>query len=198
MLLGDGLMGQVMEPVVFPDPIDLDALPKKDYILDGAKGRAPRKIFSMYLGQQGELLDHNWKLQAKYAEIEANEQRWENYLTDDADIVVVAYGSASRIAKSAIHELREKGHKIGLFRPITLWPYPTKHLRALTDKTKKIAVFELCAGQMVEDVMLAVGERAEIYFHGVPGGVIPTPAEAVDFLTSVATGDGKVGRRIEL
>ena len=111
---------------------------------------------------------------------------------------MVAYGTASRIARAAIDKLREQGLKVGMFRPITLWPYPMKELRAVAEKADKVAVFELCAGQMVEDVMLAVGERADIFFHGVPGGIIPTPAEVEAFLESVANGDGKVGRRVEL
>ena len=114
MLLGDGLMGQVMEPVIFPDPIDLKDLPPKDYILDGCAGREPRAIFSMLLGQKGELYYHNLKLQAKYDEITANEVRWETYRTDDAEVMVVAYGTASRISRAAVDELREKGVKAGL------------------------------------------------------------------------------------
>ena len=198
MLLGDGLMGQVMEPVIFKDPIDVNSLPKKDYILDGAAGREPRKVFSMRLGQQGELKDHNFMLQAKYDLIAEKETRFEEYLTEDAEIVVVAYGSASRIARSAIDELREAGVKAGLFRPITLYPFPKAQLRALASGGRKIAAFELSMGQMVEDVMLSVGERSPIYFFGVPGGVIPTPADVTDFLNSVLAGDGKVGRRVEI
>lgn len=198
MLMGDGLMGQVMEPVIFPDAIELDKSERPDCFLDGCEAREPRKLFSMYLGQQGELMHHNEKLQAKYAEITEKETRFETYLCDDAEIVVVAYGSASRIAKSAINALREQGYKIGLFRPITLWPYPMKQLRAVAEKADKVAVFELCAGQMVEDVVLSVLERAEINFFGVPGGVIPTPDDVEEFLKSVAAGDGKIGRRIEV
>ena len=198
MLLGDGLMGQVMEPVVFKDPIDPESLPKKDYILDGAEGREYRKIFSMFLGQQGELRDHNLKLQAKYEEIAKNEIRFEEYLTDDAEIIVVAYGSASRIGRAAIDDLREQGVKAGLFRPITLYPYPTRQLRALATSGRKICVFELCLGQMVEDVMLSVGERAPIYFYGEPGGIIPTPDDVSAFLKSTLAEDGKVGRRVEI
>ena len=198
MLLGDGLMGQVMEPVSFKDPVDLDSLPKKDYILDGPKGREPRRVFSMLLGQQGELKDHNFKLQEKYDEIAKNEMRYEEYLTDDAELIVVAYGSASRIARAAIEDLRENGVKAGLFRPITLYPYPKKQLRDLAGEGRKVAVFELCMGQMVEDVMLSVGERSPIYFFGVPGGVIPTPDDVSAFLTSTLADDGKVGRRVEI
>ncbi len=198
MLLGDGLMGQVMEPVVFPDPIDPESLPKKDYILDGCQGREPRALFSMLLGQKGELYYHNLKLQEKYDRITENERRWEEYLCKDADLIVVAYGTASRIARAAIQELRDEGVKAGLFRPITLWPYPKPALRDLARDGRKVAVFELSLGQMVEDVMLSVGERAEIYFYGIPGGLIPTPAEIAEFLRSSLAGDGKVGRRIEI
>jgi 2-oxoglutarate ferredoxin oxidoreductase subunit alpha len=198
MLLGDGLMGQVMEPVKFKDPVDLANLPKKDWALDGAKGRDPRRIYSMFLGQQGELKDHNFKLQAKYDQIAEKETRWEEYLTDDAELIVVAYGSASRIAREAINELRESGVKAGLFRPITLYPYPKKQLRALAKPGRKVAVFELCMGQMVEDVMLSVGERSPIYFFGVPGGVIPTPDDVLEFLNSTLAEDGKVGGRVEI
>ncbi|UCF86496.1 MAG: 3-methyl-2-oxobutanoate dehydrogenase subunit VorB [Desulfobacteraceae bacterium] len=198
MLLGDGLMGQVMEPVIFPDFIDLDDLPKKDWILNGCEDREPRALFSMLLGQKGELYYHNMDLQKIYDRITAEEQRWETKKTDDAEIIVVAYGTAARIAESAMDELRNEGLAVGLFRPITLWPYPIDALRELAQNGCKVTVFELCLGQMVEDVVLSVGERAEIYFYGVPGGVIPTPAEVAAFLRSVAKGDGKVGRRIEV
>ena len=198
MLLGDGLMGQVMEPVVFPDFIDLNDLPEKDWALNGCEGREARAIFSMLLGQKGELYYHNLHLQEKYDQITAEEQRWETHKTDDAEIIVVAYGTAARIAETAIDKLRAEGMAVGLFRPITLWPYPTATLRELASKSRKVAVFELSMGQMVEDVILSVGERAEIYFYGIPGGMIPTPDDVSGFLRSTAEGDGKVGRRIEV
>jgi len=198
MLLGDGLMGQVMEPVVFPDFIDLKDLPEKDWALRGCKGREARAVFSMILGQQGELYRHNLDLQKKYDRITAEEQRWETKYAEDAELIVVAYGTAARIAESAIEDLKTEGINAGLFRPISLWPYPLHALRELSKKAPKVAVFELCLGQMVEDVILSVGERAEIYFHGVPGGLIPTPAEVAEFLRSTVKGDGKVGRRIEV
>jgi 2-oxoglutarate ferredoxin oxidoreductase subunit alpha len=187
-----------MEPVVFRDPVRLEDLPKKDWILTGCAGREPRAIFSMYLGQQGELYQHNLRLQEKYDRITAKEQRWETIQTDDAEIIVVAYGTAARIAESAMEELRGQGLAVGLFRPITLWPYPKTALRQLATGGRKVAVFELCLGQMVEDVMLSIGERAEIYFYGIPGGIIPTPADVAEFLRSAAAGDGKVGRRIDV
>jgi len=196
MILGDGLMGQVMEPVVFPDPIDIATLPKKDWALTGCRGREPRALFSMMLNV-GILHQHNFHLQEKYDEITANEQRWETVMTDDASLLVVAYGTPARIVESAIEELRAEGMAAGLFRPITLWPYPVAPLRNLADRIGKVAVFEFSMGQMLEDVVLSVGDRAEIYFHGVPGGVIPTPSDVAQFLRSAIKGDGKVGRRIE-
>ncbi len=198
MLLGDGLMGQVMEPVVFPDFIDLEDLPKKDWILDGCKDREPRALFSMLLGQDGQLYKHNLHLQEKYDRITANELRWETKTRDEDEMIIVAYGTAARIAESAIEELRAENLNVGLFRPITLWPYPMAPLRELASKVSKVAVFELCMGQMVEDVVLSVGDRAEIHFYGLPGGIIPTPADVADFLRSAARGDGKVGRRIDV
>jgi 2-oxoglutarate ferredoxin oxidoreductase subunit alpha len=196
-ILGDGLMGQVMEPVVFPDPIDPSSLPKKDWVLDGCKGREPRAIFSMLL-DVNVLYQHNLDLQKKYDRITDQEQRWETIMTDDADLVVVAYGTAARIAQSAIEELRAGGMAAGLFRPITLWPYPTPALRSLSERVKKIAVFEFSMGQLLEDVILSVGDRAEIHFYGLPGGIIPTPADVAEFIKSASRGDGKVGRRIDV
>ena len=197
MILGDGLMGQVMEPVVFPDFIDLNALPEKEWVLDGCKGREPRAIYSMILNVNL-MHQHNLHLQEKCDLITAQEQRWETVQTDDAEIVVVAYGTAARIAESAMEELRGEGMPVGLFRPITLWPYPTPALRGMAKRVKKIAVFEFCLGQMLEDVILSVGDRAEIYFYGLPGGIVPTPAEVGEFIKSAARGDGKIGRRIEV
>jgi len=196
VLLGDGLLGQVMEPVVFPDPIDVGTLPKKEWALTGCKGRDPRALFSMLLNVD-DLYRHVLHLQEKYDAITAKEQRWETAMTEDADLLVVAYGTPARIAESAIEELRSEGIKAGLFRPITLWPFPSTPLRNLAAQIGKVAVFELSMGQMLEDVILAVGDRAEIYFHGVPGGVIPTPSNVAHFFRSALNGDGKLGRRIE-
>jgi 2-oxoglutarate ferredoxin oxidoreductase subunit alpha len=95
-----------------------------------------------------------------------------------------------------MEDLRAEGLRVGLFRPITLWPFPTLPLRELAAKTPKVAVFEFSLGQMVEDVILSVGERSEIYFHGVPGGIVPTPADIGEFFRSVLKGDGRMGRRI--
>ncbi|MBW2030430.1 MAG: 3-methyl-2-oxobutanoate dehydrogenase subunit VorB [Deltaproteobacteria bacterium] len=197
MILGDGLMGQVMEPVSFPDFIDLENLPVKEWALRGCQGREPRAIFSMLLDVE-RLYRHNLELQDKYDRITREEQRWESDVPDGAEMVVVAYGTAARIAESAIEEARDKGLVAGIFRPITLWPFPSAPLRDLAAKAGKVAVFEFSMGQMVEDVILSIGSRAEIYLYGLPGGIIPTPAQVAEFLLSVAREDNKVGRRIEI
>jgi 2-oxoglutarate ferredoxin oxidoreductase subunit alpha len=197
MLVGDGLMGQMMEPVVFQDFLDLKDLPPKDWILDGCNGRPPRAIYSLLM-EPSVLYQHNLHLQEKYERMAANEIRFETYLIDDAELIVVSYGTASRIARGAINRLRRDGYKVGLFRPISLWPFPKLALRALAGKGIKVGVFELSLGQMVEDVIISVGGRAEIYLQGVPGGPIPTPAEVGEFILSALRGDGRVGRRVEV
>jgi 2-oxoglutarate ferredoxin oxidoreductase subunit alpha len=197
MILGDGLIGQMMEPVVFPDPIDLKGLPPKDYILDGCQGRPPRAIYSMLLDPPA-LYAHNLRLQEKYDRMTAEEVRFDTYMAEDAEVLVVSYGTASRIAKGAINRLRREGLKVGLFRPISLWPFPKQALRDRVGGGRKVAVFELSMGQLVEDVIISVGGRSEIYFQGIPGGPIPTPAEVADFVLSVIRGDGRVGRRVEV
>ncbi len=197
MILGDGLMGQMMEPVIFRDPIDPKELPPKDYILDGCKGREPRAVFSMLLDPPT-LYQHNMKLQRKYDEITAREVRYDTYRVDDAELILVAYGTASRIAKGAVNRLRREGFRVGLFRPVTLWPYPKEALRALAKGGAKIGVFELSVGQMVEDVLMSVGSTSEVYLHGIPGGPIPTPADVAQFALSVLKGDGLVGRKVEI
>ena len=197
MILGDGLIGQMMEPVVMPEFRSLESLPAKPWAMTGCAGRGTNSMYSLILDPP-KLHQHNFKLQEKYDRITAKEIRWDTYLVDDAELVVVAYGTSSRVAKGAINKMRKEGKKVGLFRPITLWPYPYKALRALTDKVKSFAVFEMSMGQMVEDVMLAVAERAEVFFHGVPGGVVPSPADAAAYLESVLKNDGRVGRRVQI
>lgn len=197
MILGDGLMGQMMEPVAFRDPIDPRELPPKQYILDGCEGREPRAVFSMLLDPPT-LYRHNLKLQAKYEEMAAREIRYETYQAEDAELILVAYGTASRIAKGAVNRLRREGLRVGLFRPVSLWPYPKDALRSLAKGGVKIGVFELSVGQMVEDAIMSVGGRCEVHLYGIPGGPIPTPADVAEFAVSVIKGDGRVGRKVEI
>ncbi len=176
MMLGDGMMGQIKEPVLFPDPIDPKKLPKKEWALRG-RGNGPSRFLASLVLDPQKMEDHNWNLFRKYEEIAQNETRFETYCTEDADIIAVAYGTTARVAKGAIHQLRDQGLKAGLVRPITLWPFPDEILRDLSKKVKRFLVLEMSTGQMVEDVRLALEGRAEVLFYGRPGGIIPEPDE---------------------
>jgi 2-oxoglutarate ferredoxin oxidoreductase subunit alpha len=176
IMLGDGMLGQMMEPVELPPEIQLKKLPHKDWTLTGAKGRPSRFIRSLILDTTEEE-EHNWKLMRKYEKITKEELRWETFFTDDAKMIVVAFGIAARIAKGAIKRAREEGLKVGLFRPISLWPFPSKAIKDLTKRTKHFFVFEMNMGQMVEDVKLALEGSGEVHFYGRPGGVVLTPLE---------------------
>ena len=175
-LLADGILGQAMEPVV-PQFPTVDRVPA-DWIIEGAEDRAPRVVRSLHL--QPEALEQaNDVLQATYARIVATEQRWATEEADDADILLVAYGTAARIARTAIERAREVGLKAGLFRPITLWPFPVEALRSVAAGKRAILVVELSAGQMVEDVRLAIEGAVPVLFHGRTGGMVPSPDEVV-------------------
>ncbi|MFH1454557.1 MAG: 3-methyl-2-oxobutanoate dehydrogenase subunit VorB [Armatimonadota bacterium] len=175
-ILTDGMLGQLMEPVEFTEytPKKFD----KSWATTGCKGREPNIISSIHLEPQ-ELEKHNEKLQAKYAKIKEKEQRAEEFMTDDAEILIVAYGTLARIAKSAVKAARAKGIKAGLLRPITLWPFPDKHFENLK-KWKKVLVTEMSAGQMVEDVKLVINGRLPVSFYGRMGGMVPTVEEILD------------------
>ncbi len=174
MILADGLLGQMMEPVELPAPRDPASLPAKPWAATGAKGRAPNIILSFDLSPD-KLKQMNLDLQAKYDAIRKSEVRYEETETKDADIVIVAYGSTARIAKTTLRLARAEGIRLGLFRPITLWPYPYDALRALAGRAHTILTVEMSAGQMWEDVRLAVAERAATPLYGEMGGIVPTP-----------------------
>jgi 2-oxoglutarate/2-oxoacid ferredoxin oxidoreductase subunit alpha len=174
MLLADGMLGQMMEPVLLPEPIDVSRLPKKEWATTGAAGREPNIILSFDLDPEV-LKQMNLRLQEKYREIEAKEVRFEEVETEDAQIIIAAYGTIARIAKSVVQMARAEGIRLGLFRPITLWPFPYEPLRALSRRVETILTVEMSAGQMWEDVRLAVAERAATPFYGELGGVVPTP-----------------------
>lgn len=183
MVLADGVLGQMMEPVVFPDKVDIKEYPK-DYILDGARGREPRIIRSLYL-VEGVLEKHNEKLQAKYVRVMEAEQRSQAIDTDGAELVLVACGTSARACLAAMATLRAQGHKVGLLRPITLWPFPQDALSEISAKTKKFLVVEMNAGQMVEDVRLHTAHDAQVHFYGRMGGGVPTPEEIVQNATEI-------------
>ncbi len=191
MILQDGMMGQMMEPVVLPDPLDPGTLPPKPWVLDGARGRPSRVIKSLLLDP---LVEEalNWKLFHRYNEITKVVQAAQTFMTDDADLAVIAYGTAARIAKGAVKRARQAGLKAGLFRPITLWPFPKDRLLELSRRIKHFLVFEMSTGQMVEDVRLSLEGAGTVHFYGRPGGPIATPQELEDVIKEVV---GKYGTR---
>jgi len=181
MIVADGVMGQVMEPVVptFRTPPRVPG----GWELSGADGRPSRVVKSMHLLPE-DLERHNRALQAKYATISEREVRWAGEDLDDAEIAIVAYGTAARIARTAVERAREQGMRVGTFRPITLWPFPSSALEALSPKLRAILVVELSTGQLIEDVRLAVEGRTPVFFHGRTGGMVPTPGEVLSALRS--------------
>lgn len=177
MILADGVLGQMMEPVVFEErePINVD----KSWATTGAKDRQ-RNIITSYnlqneVGEQKALY-----MESKYKAIKEKEQRWEEYYMEDAEYVMVAYGTSARVVKGAVEELREKGEKVGMIRPITLWPYPDKAFEPILDKVKGYVVVEMSAGQMVEDVRLIVNGKAPVEFYSRQGGITPQHEEIVE------------------
>jgi 2-oxoglutarate ferredoxin oxidoreductase subunit alpha len=173
MILGDGVIGQMMEPVELPEFAPKQ--PDKPWALTGAKkGQPPKVIRSLFMlpGEDGMLEQHNYDLKAKYDRMAEHEVLSESAHMDDAEIAVVAFGTAARIAKSAIAIVRQEGLKVGLIRPITLFPFPEKVIAKAAEKVAHILVVEMNLGQMVEDVRLSVNGRTPVLFYGRPGGAI--------------------------
>jgi 2-oxoglutarate ferredoxin oxidoreductase subunit alpha len=174
MVIGDGMIGQMMEPIEFNEPVKRE-LPEKDWATVGTKGaRKPNIINSLAL-DPAELEKHNIKLQAKYKEMEENEVRYEMYNMEGAEVVMVSYGTTARIVKNAIAALKEEGINVGLIRPITLWPFPHKAFEEIPATTKALLSVEMSMGQMIDDVKIASSGRWPVHFYGRSGGMIPTP-----------------------
>jgi len=178
VILADGILGQMMEPIVF-DKKPRRKLPAKDWALTGADGREQNIVRSLWLGEKV-LEQLNYKLQDKYEQIEKNEVLCEQYEVDDAEIVVVAYGVAARIVRSAVARARQQGIKVGWIRPITLWPFPTEQISRAAEDLKVFLTVEMSCGQMVEDVKLAVAGKAPVLFYGRPGGGVPSIDEILE------------------
>lgn len=175
-VVADGAIGQMMEPAELPPMRDLPKT-RPSWALTGAQGREKNVITSLYLGAD-QLEQLNKELQAKLRLIEmAGEVRYEKFHADDADIVLVAFGTAARVAQTAVKRLRAQGLSVGLLRPVTLWPFPKEPLAALTAQAKAFLVVEMNAGQMVHDVREIVGHRQPVEFYGRMGGAIPMPDE---------------------
>ncbi len=188
MLLADGMLGQMMEPVMLPEP--KGALPEKPWATSGHKNKRAHNIMdSLYLTAE-ELEDLNVARFERYEAILRDEQRAELFMADDADIVLVAFGASARIARSAVAAAREKGIKAGLVRPITLWPFPVNALEQVIPHTKLFLSVEMNMGQMVDDVRLVSAGRVPVEFFGRTGGIIPTPVEV---LAKIEELSGKAG-----
>jgi 2-oxoglutarate ferredoxin oxidoreductase subunit alpha len=188
IILGDGMLGQMMEPLTIKSQIpNPKSQIKKPWALTGCKDRKPNIIKSFYM-VEGDLERFNLILQKKYQTIQQKEQRYEGLLLDDAQVILVAYGTMARIAKSVVHKLRKKGKKVGLIRPITLWPFPKKIFQRLaisdtcpSGRRERLAflVIEMSYGQMLEDVKLTINGKAKVEFLGRAGGGIPTEEEII-------------------
>lgn len=188
MILGDGALGQMMEPVAF-NPSSAAPV-EKLWAAGGLRGRkTPNIINSLHL-QPDSLEKHNNLLQNKYELITQNEVRFEELYTEDAELILVAYGITSRIARSAMDKARAEGMKVGMFRPISLWPFPTEPLARLAKTAKSFLAVELSAGQMVEDVKLAVLGTAPVHFYGRTGGIMPSPKAVYQKIVQVMNEKG--------
>lgn len=187
MILADGMLGQMMEPVEFKENISLE-LPNKSWAANGHKNKRKHNVISsLYLTPQ-KLENLTLKRYKKYEKIKESEQLAEEYLLDDADIILVSYGASSRISKSAVDMARKQGIKAGVIRPITLWPFPIKFIQKYIKQANKFLCVEMSMGQMVDDVRIAVNGLKPVYFYGRTGGIIPTPNEVLNEIKRLASG----------
>jgi 2-oxoglutarate ferredoxin oxidoreductase subunit alpha len=193
MILGDGVLGQMMEPVELS--MITSKQMEKPWALTGAKGRPGKAIRSLFMlpGEDGMLERHNYKLKAKYDRMAEREVMCETMRTEDAEIAVVAFGTSARIAKTAVSLAREEGVKAGLIRPITLFPFPEKIIAKAAESVKRFLVVEMNMGQMLEDVKLAVNGKAEVSFYGRPGGALLAVEDIVSAIRNAAPAEA--GRR---
>jgi 2-oxoglutarate ferredoxin oxidoreductase subunit alpha len=180
MILLDGILGQMVEPIVTEEYRPLFDPPVQDYILDGCKGRKPRIIKTLHLQPADALVEVNRRLVAKYKRISGELKLCEDFQTDDARLVVSAYGITAQVSKGAVLQARSKGMKVGLIRPITLWPFPEAPFVKAAKTAEKFLVVEMSNGQMIEDVRLAEQCRRPVEFFGVGGGWYPTIEEVLE------------------
>jgi len=176
VILADGSLGQMMEPAELPPMLPLK--PRPEWALGGARGRERNVISSIYLDPLDEEA-FNQKLVTRYKQIEQQEVRYHEVAMEDAEFAVIAFGTAGRVAQSAVSAARKSGLKVGLHRPISLYPFPSDRIRQIAQQVSAILVVEMNAGQMLDDVRLAVGERTEVHFYGRMGGVVPLPDEVL-------------------
>lgn len=184
MILGDAILGQMMEPVEMRKRPPRADLPPKTWATTGAAGRPKNIITSLYL-DPAKLEKHNLRLAEKYNRMAAEQVRYATHMTEDADVVLVAYGTTARIARAALDRARERGLRVGLFRPISLWPFPYEALATAAAGAAHVLVVEMSLGQMVEDVRLALGETKPVHFYGRTGGMSPSPREILDEIVKI-------------
>lgn len=187
MILADGMLGQMMEPVTFPEPVE--SLPEKAWATNGTKENREHNIVNSLILQSDALEKSVKDRFARYEIVKQNETMWESYLTEDADYITIAYGATARVTKSAVNEARKQGIKVGMIRPITLWPFPTAVLNEAAGKVKRLLVVEMSMGQMLEDVQLAAAGQCPVEFYGRTGGMIPSPKEIFAKLQQLAKED---------
>lgn len=187
MMLSDGAIGQMMEKVYLNPPKKRSTI-IYDWATTGKPASRDHNIITSLDLDSNRQEVHNHKLQAKYREIREKEVRYEEFMTEDAECLIVAYGTSARVSKKAVQIARAEGVKVGLLRPITLYPFPSKRINELADKVKGMVTVEMSTGQMIEDVQLSVAGRVQVCHFGRMGGVIPTPEEVVDFLKSKIIG----------
>jgi 2-oxoglutarate ferredoxin oxidoreductase subunit alpha len=190
MILADGALGQMMEPVDF-DGISCDNLPEKPWAACGHEDKRKKNIINSLYIEPDDLEKVVIERFLRYAEIEKNETRYEEYMTGDAEICIVAYGITSRICKTAINQARKNGIKAGMLRPITLWPYPKAVLASLADRVDRFLVVELNMGQMTDDVKVATNCKKPVDFFGRTGGMLPTPEDVLKQIRKLAAGGAK-------
>ena len=187
MILADGTIGQMMEPITFEDTEPTTY--EKPWALTGTECKRTHNVVNSLYLQPAELEKKNFERFEKYAAIEATEAMWEEYMMEDAELCVVAFGIASRVAKNAVVAARKEGIKVGLIRPITLWPFPTAPIAAAADKVKAFISVELSMGQMIEDVRLASACRRPVYLCNRAGGMIPSPDEVLESIRKAEKGE---------
>ena len=187
MILADGTIGQMMEPISFEDA-EIETY-EKPWALTGTNCQRKHNIVNSLYLKPDELEMKNFERYERYKMVEENEAMWEEYMMEDAELCVVAFGIASRVAKNAIVAARAEGIKVGLIRPITLWPFPNKPLAAVADKVKGFISVELSMGQMIEDVKLATGCKKPVGLCNRCGGMIPSPDEVLDSIRKATKGE---------
>ena len=188
MVIGDGMIGQMMEPIEFKEIAGTRELQPKTWATDGMKGMRKKNIINSLALDPAELERHNHRLQVKYNEMKEKEVRYELYNMENAEIVLVSYGTTSRIVKNAIVALKEEGIEVGLIRPITLWPFPEKAFAEIPASCKHVMSVEMSMGQMIDDIKISLAGRLPVSFFGRTGGMIPSPEEVAAAVKEVIGG----------